>query len=195
VIVLLSPGAGREEVEAVLERMRELDLAGTPLAVGSLRLIHVTRGRTRRARHLLADPLVQAIVPTSGPRVRRVGRRFYPFHALCASAAGLLLLGCLVLLAGFFPPGVTRALAPGEVPPAPEWPWFLAPMRGLLALAPASPAWLGPSLLVALGALFLALPLLDRTRGEGPRARAPVLAAGLLVMLLVLALGIAGGSA
>ena len=191
-IVLLSGGAGREEVEGVLARMRDLGLSGAPLEAGSLRLIHVTRGRARRARWLLSEPPVQAIVPTSGPRVRRDGRRFYPFHALCASAVGLLLLGLLVLLAGFFPPGVS-APAPDDLAPAPGWPWYLAPMRGLLALAP-GPAFVGPSLLVALGAVFLALPALDRTRGEGLRARAPVLVVGVLVMLLVLGLGIAGGS-
>jgi len=194
VIVLLSRGASPEEVEAVLARMRALGIPGASLEVGSLRLIHVTRGRARRARWLLSEPTVEAIVPTSGPRVRRDGRRFYPFHTLCATALGLLLLGLLVLLAGFFPPGVTSAPAAGEMAPAPEWPWYLAPMRGVLALAP-GPAWVGPSLLVALGALFLAFPLLDRTRGDGVRARAPALAAGILVMIMVLALGIAGGSA
>jgi hypothetical protein len=192
VIVLLERGAGREEVQGVLERMRALGLAGTELELGTQRLIHVTGGRTRRARHLLSEPAVQAIVPTSGPRVRREGRRFYPFHALCAGAMGLVLLGLLVFLAGFFPPGVSDVLAPGEAPPPPEWPAYLAPLRALLALAPDRPAWLGPSLLVLLAALGLALPALDRTRGEGLRARAPVLLAGLFVLVLV-ALGLAGG--
>lgn len=194
-IVLLQRDASPEEVRLVLERMRSLDLAGAPLEVGALRLIHVTQGRTRHARHLLSEPLVQAIVPTSGPRVRREGHRFYPFHALCSSALALVLIGGLVLLAGFFPPGVTSPPAPGEALPPSEWPWYLAPARGLLALAPRSPAWVGPSLLVALNAVFLALPVLDRTRGEGARARLPVLAIGLVALVLVLAMGFVGGRA
>lgn len=191
-IVLLERGAGREELERVLARMRALGLEGTPLEVGSQRLVHVTRGRTRRARHLLAEPGVRAVVPTSGPRVRREGRRFYPFHALCSVAMGLVLLGALVWLAGFFPPGVSAAVTAGEPVPAPHWPWYLAPMRGVLALAPDRPAWIGPSLLVALGGLLLCVPFLERTRGEGWRARAPALAAGLVVLVVVFGLGVLG---
>lgn len=194
-IVLLERGLGRDQVERVLARMHALGLEGAALEVGSQRLIHVTGGHTRRARHLLAEPVVRAVVPTSGPRVRREGRRFYPFHALCSSAMGLVLLGVLVLLAGFFPPGVSGALAPGEEPPAPLWPWYLAPLRGVLALAPQSPAWLGPSLLVGLFALLLCVPLLDRTRAEGLRGRVPVLAVGLLALAAALVLGWVGGGA
>jgi quinol-cytochrome oxidoreductase complex cytochrome b subunit len=195
VIVVLEHGTSAEELGRVLARMEELGLAGRALEAGPQPLIHVTRGPTRRARRLLAERRVLAIVPTSGPRVRREGRRFYPYHSLNAGAAGLVLLGCLVALAGFLPPGVGSALAPGAALPRPEWPWYLAPLRGLLALAPARPAWIGPSLLVALGALVLALPVLDRTRGEGARERWPVLAAGLALLAALVALGMTGGTA
>lgn len=194
-ILLLQPAASAADVERVLGRLRELELAGAPLAVGPMRLVHVTSGDTRRARRLVSDPLVQAVVPTSGPRVRREGRRFWPYHALCTAAVSLVLLGVLVLLAGFLPPGVSGTIAPGEAAPAARWPWYLAPARGLLARVPHEPAWLGPSLLVALGALFLALPALDRARGEGLHARLAVLALGLLALGLAVALGLAGGSA
>jgi len=192
VIVLLERGAGDEEVRAVLARMQSLGLAGTPLVAGSQRLIHVTSGRTRRARHLLPEPAVRAILPTSGPRVRREGRRFYPFHALCTSAAGLALIGALVLLAGFFPPGVSETLALGQPPPPPQWPWYLAPLRGLLELAPERPAWIGPSFLVLLGTLVLALPLLDGSSGARPRG--PVRVLGMLALVALLVLGFVGGA-
>ena len=69
-IVLLDRGASREELERVLARMRALGLEGTPLEVGSQRLVHVTRGRTRRGvhrpgggalrpRHGIRDPLTR----------------------------------------------------------------------------------------------------------------------------------------
>lgn len=194
-IVLLEPGASREVRARVLARLQALGLAGVELELGARCLIHVTHGHTRRARHLLGEPGVQALVPTSGPRVRRAGRRFYPFHSLCSGASGLVLLGALVLLAGFFPPGVAGVLAPGETAPAPHWPWYLAPARGLLRWVPDGPAWLGPSLLVALLALLLSVPLFDRSRGTGLRARAPALAAGLLVLAACIALGVVGGRA
>lgn len=194
-IVLLERGADRDEVDGILERMRALGLAGAVLEVGSWRLIHLTQGNTRRARRLLSVPGVQAIVPTSGPRVRRDGRRFYPFHALCSGAVGLVLVGLLVFLAGFFPPGVSEALAPGATPPSPAWPWFLAPARGVLALVPERPLWIGPSLLVALGVLVLGLPLLDRSRATSLRERGPVLLVGALALASALALGLLGGNA
>ncbi|NOT29619.1 MAG: hypothetical protein HOP15_04120 [Planctomycetes bacterium] len=194
-ILVLERGTSAEELAGILERMRELGLSGQALHVGPKPLIHITGGRTRRARRLLALERVQGIVPTSGPRVRQEGRRFYPYHALRASAAGMVLFGALLALAGFFPPGVGSAPAPGEALPAPEWPWYLAPLRGLLSLAPARPAWIGPTVLVLLGALVLSLPALDRTRGPFVRERWPVLAAGLALLVALVVLGIAEGAA
>ncbi len=188
-IVVLERGASADELYSVHEHMQALGLEGRVLQEDPQPLIHVTSGSTRRARRLLGHSCVQALVPTSGPRVRREGRRFYPYHALRAGAAGLGLLGALIALAGFFPPGVGSALAPGAALPPPVWPWYLAPLRGLLSLAPTQPSWIGPTLLVLLAALVLALPVLDRTRGSHARERWPVLLAGLVLLaaLVVLA--------
>ena len=193
-IVVLERGTSAKELDGVLERMRELGLSGQALHVGSKPMIHVTGGSTRRAKRLLALERVQAIVPTSGPRVRQEGRRFFPYHALQAGAVGMVLLGALVALAGFFPPGVGSAPVPGEPLPAPEWPWYLAPLRGLLRLAPARPSWIGPTMLVLLGALVLSLPVLDRSRSALARARWPVLAAGLILLAVLAFLGSAEGA-
>jgi hypothetical protein len=193
-IVVTARGTGEPELAELLERLRALGLAGQVLRAGPRPLIHVTGGDSRRTRRLLALESVRALVPTSGPRVRRAGRRFYPYHALRAGAAGLVLLGLLVFLAGYFPPGVGRAPVPGEVLPPVQWPWYLAPLRGLLALAPARPAWLGPSLLVLLTLVVLALPLLDRTRGERAGQRWPVLVIGLALLAALVVLGLLSGN-
>ncbi len=194
-IVVLGRPASEEELGAVLARMEALGLSGRALQVGPQSLIHVTRGPTRRARRLISLEPVEALVPTSGPRVRREGRHFYPYHVLRAGSAGLVLFGLLVLLAGFFPPGVGSALAPGEAPPEPQWPWYLAPARGFLSLLPSRPAWIGPTLLVLLAALVLSLPALDHTSGRSVSERWPVLAAGLVVLAALLLLGLAEGRA
>jgi len=194
-ILVLERGTSEEELRAVLARLGSLALSGSVLRPGERVLVHVTGGDTRRARRLLALPAVQALVPTSGPRVRQEGRRFYPYHALRLGAAALLGLGLLTALAGFLPPGLGRPLLAGEPLPPPVWPWYLLPLRGFLALMPAWPSALGPSLLVGLGALFGVVPLLDRSRGEGLGRRWPALLLGLLVLGALAFLGARGGRA
>ena len=182
-ILVVERGTSEEALRGILERLEGQGLTGRVLRVGPRPLIHLTHGNTRRARALLGHARVLALIPTSGPRIRSEGRHFYPYHALRASATGLLLLGLLVFLAGFFPPGVSPAPALGEPLPAPVWPWYLIPLRSILALVPEEPPWLGPTSLVALGALVLGLPLLDRSRGEDLRSRGPVLVVGLLLLV------------
>ncbi len=188
-IVVLARGTESGEAEAVLERLRADGLEGRLVRAGSRSLIHVLRGPSRRARRLSSDARVVAIVPTSGPRVRREGRRFYPYHALRMGAGGLVLLGLLVGLAGFFPPLAGSEPGALAAPSRALWPWYLAPLRGLYELLPADPAWLAPGAALFLFGLVLVLPVLDRTRGQDGRARAPVLAAGLLLLGAFAALG------
>lgn len=184
-ILVLDPAAGEREVRAVLARLEALGLAGRVVRLGERPFVHVTDGPTSRAKHLLAEGLVQAIVPTSGPRVRREGRRFHPYHSLRIGAGLTLLVGGLFVLAGAFPHGVGAVPLPGQPPAALDaWPWYLRPFRAVTAMLPAEPAWLGPLVLVLLVLGVLALPLLDRSRGSGPAARAPVWLLGLVLVAL-----------
>lgn len=180
------------ELQAILDRLSGLGMSAQVLRIGTRPLVHVTSGHTRRARALLTHDRVRALIPTSGPRVRREGRRFYPYHALRTGAGGLLLLGLLVALAGFLARGVGAAPVPGVPLPPAEWPWYAAPLRGLLGLFRGSPAWLGPTTALILALLVVALPFVDRSRGEGLRARAPFLVIGLAFVLGIVALGVKG---
>lgn len=195
-ILVLDSNAGSEQVGAVLARMGELGLEGRELHLGERTFVHVISGPTPRARRLLKERLVLGLVPTSGPRVRREGRRFFPYHTLRLGGWMTLLVGAWIVVAGFFPPGAGQRLLPGQEAPAVDaWPWYLLPFRAVLHLLPHEPAWMGPLALVLIGALILGLPLLDRSRGLELRRRAPVLIAGLLaVVLLVVALLIGGRS-
>lgn len=189
-ILVVERGTSEDALRGILERLEAQGLSSRVLRVGPRPLIHLTQGDTRRARALLRHARVLALIPTSGPRIRAEGRHFYPYHALRAAAAGLLLLGLLVFLAGFLPPGVSPAPALGEPLPPAAWPWYLAPLRAVLELVPREPAWLGPTSLLALAALVLALPAIDRSRGDDLRSRWGVLAVGLLLVVAWAALSI-----
>jgi quinol-cytochrome oxidoreductase complex cytochrome b subunit len=193
-ILVLNRGAADLEVQAVLSRMAELGLEGRPLRLGERTLVHVTGGRTPRAKRLMREGLVQGLVPTSGPRVRREGRRFHPYHTLRISAWLTLLVGGLSVLAGSFPRGVGLRVLPGQALPAVEaWPWYLRPFRAALALLPDQPAWVGPLALVLIGLALLSLPFIDRSRGTTLRERAPFAALAAVAIVLVLAAVLWGG--
>jgi quinol-cytochrome oxidoreductase complex cytochrome b subunit len=185
VIVVLAPGTGEDGAREVLARLGALGLDGRLVRAGSRALIHVVRG-------CLGDARVAAIVPTSGPRVRRAGRRFYPYHALRLGAGGLALLALLVALAGFFPPIAGGEPLGAEPDARAIWPWYLAILRGLYDVVPARPTWLAPGAALALLGVVLALPWLDRTRCSSLRARIPVLGAGLLLLGVFAALAAIG---
>lgn len=192
-ILVLDNNAGPEQVGAVLRRMGELGLEGRELHWNERTFVHVTAGSTPVARRLLKERLVLGLVPTSGPRVRREGRRFHPYHTLRLSSWLTLLVGAWIAVAGFFPPGAGERLLPGQdVPAVDAWPWYSLPFRAVLHLLPHD---LGPLVLVGIGALILGLPFLDRSRGPELRRRAPVLVAGLVaVVLIVVALMLGGRS-
>lgn len=192
-ILVLEPDAAEPQVRAVLARMRELGLEGRPVRLGERPFIHVTEGPTPRAQRLLAEGLVAGLVPTSGPRVRREGRRFHPYHSLRLGAWLTLLVGGLFVLAGAFPSGVGVRPMPGqELPAISPWPWYLRPFRVLYTALPEEPGWLGPGALVVLVLGLFCLPWIDRSRGEGWAARLPVVvlaAAGVLFALGAVFLG------
>lgn len=165
-IIVLRQGTSEAQTREVLAEAEQLGLRGVPLEVLEKPLIHVVAGPARRARKLLRLDAVEALVPTSGPRIRRRGRRFYPYHFINWSAATMLTLGVLVVLAGYFPPGVGRPIATEGPPAGLQPPWFLHGLRVYLGLFPARLAWLGWTTTAISAVLILILPWLEGVRGR-----------------------------
>ncbi len=190
-ILVLDKAAEKQGIAKVLEELHALGLEGRLLESGDKPLIHVTRGQTKRARKLLGMEAVQAIVPTSGPRIRRHGRRFYPYHFIGWSAAALVLSGVLVFLSGQWPPGLGETVDSLAAPQAAEaaLPWFLrAPVEIVERMGA-----LGWSI-VGLGLVVLfALPWIDRSRGTGLARRWPFLILGLALAAAYVFVGFGGG--
>lgn len=187
-IVVTELGTTDGEVREIVERLALRGLKSHVLRVGPRAVVHVTSGSTRRAKALGSHPRVLALVPTSGPRIRREGRRFYPYHSLRAAAAGMLLVGLLVALAGSFPPALRAEGLAADAAVA-AWPWYVAPLRGVLNALPDGPAWVGPTVLLVLALAALVLPAIDG-RGVGERSRLPLLAVGSAVLVAVVFLAL-----
>ncbi len=180
-IVVLRPGTSQEEIAEVLRQLERRGIEGRVLQGGEKPLVHLVSGSTRRARKLLKLEQVEAIVPTSGPRLRHEGRRFYPYYFIHLAALCLALLAVLVLLAGHHPPGLGDAIDTQHPPAALSYPWFVRAPMAFVALFPESAAWLGWLCLYAIAAAVFFLPLLDRSSAPA-RARWP-LALGVLLAL------------
>lgn len=183
-IVVLARGTTSEQAADVLAELESAGLRGRVIEGFDNPLIHLTEGPTRAARSVLGREVVEGLVPTSGPRIRSQGRRFYPYHFINWSSAALVLLGVLVVLAGFFPPGVGAEIDvqhPAQV----DVPWYLRAPVAMVRGFPDGLAWFGGLLLLGLAAAALLLPWIDR-RGLGGRAGrlalALLLGAGWLVL-------------
>ncbi|MBK8180936.1 MAG: hypothetical protein IPK67_18995 [Planctomycetes bacterium] len=177
-IIVLKRGTEPDQIAEVLREAQRRGLQCRALVAADKPVLHVLSGNTRRARKLLKLERVQALVATSGPRVRVEGRRFFPYHFLNWSSAALMLIATLVLLAGQFPPGVGEApgTLAGQAAPGADvagsagapivLPWYVAWLPGILGSgSPGAAALLFAGLLL----LLLALPTLDRRliRGKG----------------------------
>jgi len=179
VIVLLA----RDTTDLQLEELQgELEAAGleTRLLNRSGRpMIHVLSGSTRRVRGLLRSDQVRALIPTSGPRVLQQGRRFYPYHFINWSAACLVLLGLLIALAGYLPPGTGGVIDVQHRPEVIELPWYGRAPATFVELLPEG--WSGAGWAAVLLAVLwvFCLPLLDRSPGASVLRRAPILGIGL----------------
>jgi hypothetical protein len=158
-IIVLKHGTEPAQIAEVVAEAQRRGLECRALTASDRPVLHVLRGDTRRARKLLGMHHVQALVATSGPRVRREGRRFFPYHLLNWCSATLLLVATIVLLAGQFPPGLGPAPDPRIVSNVLVLPWWIA--WAVRALAD-RPVWLGPLLVVGAMVLLFALPTLDR---------------------------------
>lgn len=192
-ILVLDPAATPEQTAEVLDELTRRGCAGQLVQTGAGPIVHVTAGRTRRARRLRALDQVLEIVPTSGPRVRREGWRFYPYHFVNWSAFGIVLLGLLVFLAGWLPTGIGAEVDYGHPAQSVSQPWYLRVQLAFVGLFPAALSWLAWLLLTALGLAFFLLPMLDRsspTSAWSPRLRALGALALVAVVVLVLWTGV-----
>jgi len=180
-ILVLKPGIDAEELAEVMAELQKRGIEGRLLKNGPKPLVHLVSGPTRSARKLLKLEQVEALVPTSGPRVRQSGRRFYPYHFVHLAAVCLLLTGVLVLFAGNFPPGLGDAIDPQHPPAEVPYSWFVRAPLAFVALFPHSSAWLGWLCLYALGLAALFLPALVRSNASAP-ARWPRLVGALLLL-------------
>lgn len=192
-IVLLRRGSTEEEVLEVEREMERRGLSGGRITLGGQPALHVISGPTRRARRLLRLEQVDGLVPTSGPRLRAQGRRFYPYHVVVLGAACVLLFGALVMLAGFLPSGMGGAIDPRAAPAHIADPWYARATLEFVALFPPDSAWLAWLVLIAAGAAVLFLPVIDR--GGRERGRAGIVAAGIVLALAWAWLTYAGGPA
>lgn len=192
-IVVLQAGTTRDEREALAAELRGLGLEVRALEAGGKPLLHVVSGPTRRARRILRRERVEALVPTSGPRIRRSGNRIYPYYLVIWSGAGVLLFGIVVFLAGLFTPGSGPPVDVEHPPETLSWPWYLRGLRAFLLLFPPERRWLGWLALSVAGTCFALLPVLDRP-GDDPRERRwPVVGAACALVAALLLFGLAGG--
>lgn len=192
-IVLLRRGSTEEEVLEVEREMERRGLSGRRLLAGGQPALHVIAGPTRRARRLLRLDQVEGLVPTSGPRLRAEGRRFYPYHVVVLGAACVLISGTLVMLAGFLPSGMGGAIDPHAAPAHIADPWYARAPLEFVSLFPSDSAWLAWLVLLAAGAAVLFLPVIDRHRRDPGRGRAGTIAAGIVLALAWAWLTFAGG--
>ncbi len=182
-IIVLERGIDEGRARAILSDLEELGLSGAVLEAEDRRVIHVTAGPARLARKLLGRSGIEALVPTSGPRVRRFGRRLFPYYALWYSAFLVLAVGVLVFLAGALPPGLGDPVDLRHAPPPAEFPWYVRAPLAIVALFPSGWRWVGQGLVLALMAVILLLPWLDRTPPPAIAERKGRLALGILVLL------------
>jgi len=194
-ILVLERGATDAHVEEVRYQLEQRGLDVRVLRAGDKPAIHIIAGDTRRARKLLKHERVEALVPTSGPRVRREGRRFWPYHFIRWSALSVAMVGVLVLLAGQFPPGIGGPVDPRTPPADLDQPWYLRFSLSFVGLFPDALSWLGWLALVLLAGAFFLLPVLDRSRQDARGIRALIGLAGVALVLLWLYAGFSGGHA
>jgi hypothetical protein len=183
VIIVLERGAKPEQIAEAVHALEKRGLEVRQLVAAGKPILHVTGGDSSRARRLLRLEQVEGLIPTSGPRVRLEGRRFFPYHVIQWSAFGIVVLGALVLLAGQFPPGIGLPVDVQSPPEVVAQPWYARGPLWLLELFPTEHAWLAWCVFGLVALAFVFVPRLDR--GSSSREASPKLR--LAVALLVLA--------
>jgi quinol-cytochrome oxidoreductase complex cytochrome b subunit len=193
VIVVLRAGCPPEQVAEVVSALAERGVNVRELRAGGRPVLHVVSGSSRRARVALRHECVEGLVATSGPRIRREGQRFFPYHFVQWTALGFVLLAGLTLLAGQFPPGLGDPVDPQHEPVAAASPWYLRAPLAFVGLFPEPMRWLGWAITCALLALLVLVPQLDRGRAERSRGRGislTVTAILVVALLLPIACGV-----
>ncbi len=190
-IIVLKQGSDAGAIQEVIDGLTDVGLKSRQLDGLERPVVHVLNGPSWHAKELAKLEQVSALVPTSGPRHRREGRRFFPFHFLAWSVLLLLLLSSLILLSGFFPPGLGRpadVLVEGEHADAL---WFFRGVHGFLDLFPQGSGSFPMLLLSLIWLAFFLLPEIDRGSGPDWKRRLPVLLLGLFFLFggLLLSLG------
>ncbi|MCC7011233.1 MAG: hypothetical protein IT454_01615 [Planctomycetes bacterium] len=183
-IVVLERGASPEQIAEAVHALEKRGMTVRRVTAGGKPVLHVLSGPSSRSRRLMALEQVEGLIPTSGPRVRREGRRFFPYHVIQWAAIGIVVLGSLVLLAGQFPPGVGAPVDVQSPPAESSAPWYLRAPLALLAMFPASLAWLVMSVCVA---LLVLVPRLDRSQATAPSRGLRVLLAAVVLAALAFA--------
>ena len=193
-IIVLRRGTTIEQRDQVVDELERLGLGIRALSGENKHLLHVVSGSTRRTRRVLKNEFVEALLRTSGPRLRKYGPRIYPYHFIRWCAAGVVLFGLMALLAGQFPTGAGNPIEIERPPETLVWPWYLRAPRELLLLFSPESRWLGWTALLGLALVTLLLPVLDRTTGEGPSRRWPFIGAALAIVIAAIYVS-AGGAA
>lgn len=184
-IVVLRRGATDAQRDEIVRELEGYGLGVRALVGGGKPLLHVTSGPTRRARRVLAADVVEALVPTSGPRVRRQGYRIYPYYFIHWCAAGIAIFGVMVFLAGYLPPGTGSEIRLDDPPATLSWPWYARAPLALLQAFPPEQRWMAWGLLFLLCVVTFLLPVLDRTSGAGLRHRWPFAGAAVALIAVV----------
>lgn len=172
-IVVLRRGATDAQRDEIVRELERYGLGVRALVGGGKPLLHVTSGPTRRAQRVLAADVVEALVPTSGPRLRRQGHRIYPYYFIRWCAAGVAIFGLMVFMAGYFPPGTGPEVQLQDPPATLGWPWYVRAPLAILRSFPPEQRWMAWSLILLLCVVTVLLPVLDRTRGADLRHRWP----------------------
>lgn len=175
-IVVLERGTQPEQVAEVVAALEKRGLKVAQVRAGGKPVLHVVEGNSKRARRVLALDEVEGLVPTSGPRIRREGKRFFPYYFIQWTALGMVMLGVLAGLAGQFPPGIGVPVDVRNAPAELEQPWYLRAPLAFLALFPRELVWLGWTLGFGIALLVVLVPRLDRSEGRSLRGRWLVLA-------------------
>jgi hypothetical protein len=186
-ILLLRDGADQAAVVDLLERLQGLGLEAVPLDSLKGRAFEILGEDRGRALQLRDAPAVAEILTRRTALVG--GEPLWPHFALRLGILALLLVVALLLLAAFFPPGLGDAARPDSPPVAHGVEWYMRPAAGLVGLFPEGLRWIAGLAGLALWALLIGWPFLDRAASRTPGARATLRALGVGVALAILALG------
>jgi len=192
VIVVLAKGTKDAVVDEVLTELKGYGVGARLLEGAEQPLLHLFDGPTRAARSVLRFDCVVGLIPTSGPRIRRQGRRFYPYHFINWSTALLLLLGILVVLAGYLPPGGEQEIDLASNLAVVETPWYLRAPDNFFTLFHGRPAWMAWLSFFGLLLVGFFVPRIDRFTRHWIRGRWPLVVVGTAFALAWCALTLKG---